>query len=297
MRTLRRHVPALLIATCALLPVALPAGAAAAPEGTPAPQLSFAPGSYDFGLQQVHSTNQTTLQLRNDGAAPAPAQSLETTGPGSGAFWIDDSDCRGRTLEPAESCSVQVSFGPDDAIPYAAQVRASSEGASFSAGLSGEGGRPVLSPASDPTNFGAVAVGSAGVTRTIDVTNTGNMAGGVFIAVVSGGAVGSFHLLDENCTNVLLTPDATCNVQVSFQPISTGSKTARLSLFGESDGGTQINLAGIGLEPQGSPASAGLAAIGPRAQQKRHVRSRPRRRHSLRYHRHRAGLAARRATR
>jgi hypothetical protein len=202
-------------------------------------------------------------------------------------------------LEPGEGCSLQVFFGPADAVPYAAQVRASSEGASFTAGLSGEGGRPVLTPASDPTNFGAVAVGSAGVTRTIDVANTGNMAGSVFIAVVSGGAVGSFHLRDENCTNVLLTPAATCNVQVSFQPVGTGSKTARLSLFGDSDGGAQLTLSGIGLEPASEPAAALSAGIStaPEQRRRRHARKRTRngaiRNHGVQ-RRHRAGLARRR---
>ena len=85
-------------------------------------------------------------------------------------------------------------------------------------------------------------VGSGGVTKTIDVTNEGNMPGGAFIAVISGGAVGSFHLLDENCTGIPLSPDATCNLQVSFDPISTGAKTARLFLVGDGDGGAQITL-------------------------------------------------------
>ena len=101
------------------------------------------------------------------------------------------------------------------------------------------------------------------------------MPGGAFIAVISGGAVGSFHLLDENCTGFLLSPAATCNLQVSFEPISTGAKTARLFLVGDGDGGVQITLTGIGLEPEpiadvaeASPASAATA--------------KPRRKHRLR---------------
>ncbi len=101
--------------------------------------------------------------------------------------------------------------------------------------------------------------------RTIDVTNTGRIGGAVFIAVISGGAVGSFHLLDENCTGVLLAPGATCNAEVSFQPLSTGSKTAHFSLFGESDGGTQITLSGVGLPAlpvaeQGAEPAAAVAS-------------------------------------
>src|SRR6187551_946896 len=243
-----------LIAVCALL-AAIPAPAPAAPaegEEPPAPQLAFEPGSYDFGLQEANRSNsQANFQLRNVGSVPAPVYSVSIVGPGSGAFWTGNIDCFSHPLEPGETCSVQVNFNPYDAVPFSAQLTAGSDaGTSFTAELSGEGGRPALTAASNPTNFGSVPVGAAAVTRTIDVTNQGNMPGGAFIAVISGGAVGSFHLLDENCTGFLLTPAATCNLQVSFEPISTGAKTARLFLAGDGDGGAQITLSGIGLEPE-----------------------------------------------
>jgi hypothetical protein len=240
-------------AVCLILLAAIPALASAAPaegEEPAAPQLAFEPGSYDFGLHEANRENaQNNFQLRNVGSVPAPIYSLQIVGSGSSAFWIGNSDCYGRTLEPGETCSVQVNFNPYDVAPFSAQLRAESAAStSFTAELSGEGGRPELTAATNPTNFGSVAVGAAGVIKTIDVTNEGNMPGGAFIAVISGGAVGSFHLLDENCTGTPLSPEATCNLQVSFDPISTGAKTARLFLVGDGDGGVQITLTGVGLE-------------------------------------------------
>jgi hypothetical protein len=243
----------LLLAACLLL-AAIPALAAAAPaegEELPVPQLAFEPGSYDFGLQEANrSDSQANFQLRNVGSVPAPVNSVNIVGSGSGAFWTGNIDCLSHSLEPGETCSVQVNFNPYDAVPFSAQLRASSDaGTSFTAGLSGEGGRAALRAATDPTNFGTVPVGSGGVTKTIDVTNEGNMPGSVFIAVISGGAVGSFHLLDESCTGIPLSPDATCNLQVSFDPISTGVKTARLFLAGDGEGGGQLTLSGIASSP------------------------------------------------
>ena len=129
-------------------------------------------------------------------------------------------------------------------------------------------------------------VGSGGVTRTIDVTNKGNMPGGAFIAVISGGAVGSFHLLDENCTGIPLSPGATCNLQVSFDPISTGAKTARLFLVGDGDGGAQITLTGIGLEPGSQRVETAVAASRhrppePRRKHRRRAKATPRRRSAV----------------
>lgn len=279
----------LLIAVLALL--ALPAFASAAPEGgeeaPPSPQLAFEPGSHDFGLQEANrSSSETTLQLRNVGVVAAPIYSLEVTGSGSWAFSTGNSTCFLHPLEPGEACSVQVYFHPQDAAPFSAQLRAVSEaGVSASAGLSGEGGRSLLAADTNPTNFGSVPVGSGGVVKTIDITNRGNMPGGAFIAVISGGAVGSFRLLDENCTGVLLSPDATCNVQVSFDPISTGAKTARLFLVGDGDGGVQITLTGVGLDPVEEPAAAplkdGAVAARPRRAQ-RGTRAKTHRRATLR---------------
>lgn len=282
-----------LIAVCALF-AAIPAAASAAPqpgeepEEPPLPQLVFEPGSHDFGLHEVNRENsQAGFQLRNVGSVPAPIYSIQPVGSGSSAFWTGNSDCFNHALEPGETCSIQVSFNPYEVAPFSAQLRAESErGTSFTAALSGEGGRPKLTAATDPTNFGSVAVGSGGVTKTIDVTNQGNMPGGAFIAIISGGAVGSFHLLDENCTGIPLSPKATCNLQVSFDPISSGAKTARLFLVGDGDGGVQISLTGVGLDSESQsggaqPSQAGVAGSQLQAQSKprRKRRNRGQRRH------------------
>lgn len=290
-----------LVAICVLL-AAIPALAAAAPpeggEEPPAPQLAFEPSSYDFGVVQLNgSTNQTALQLRNVGSVATQVFSFSVSG-GSGTFSTGQTDCI-RTLNPGETCSIQVYFGPYDAVPFSAQLHAYAEaGLVVNADLHGEGGRAIFEPAVNPVNFGSVPVGSPGVTKTIDVTNAGNIAGGVFIAVVSGGAVGSFHLIDENCTGIPLTPGATCNLQISFQPLNTGTKTARLSLFGEQDGGTQIVLSGVGLDPEPQPNDLSPQGNPPvtlgESRTRRRGRSKPHRGRPL--HRPlRADLASRRA--
>lgn len=263
-----------------------PAAALAAPAVEEPPQLSFEPGSYDFGLQPVNSNAaQTTLQLRNTGAK-AVQVSLDMVGPGTESFWIGNSNCYGTTLQPRETCFVQVFFSPHDTAEYSAQVRAGVNGSFFTADLTGSGGRAAFAPASNPTDFGTSPVGSAGTTREIQITNVGSVPGGMFIAVVSGGAVGSFHLLDENCTGHPLAPAATCTVQIRFQPLSEGVKTATLSLFGESDGGTQIAITGVGtaaetdLGPGVLGAAAGSASPGPVAS----PGEKPRKRRPMRRH-------------
>jgi Abnormal spindle-like microcephaly-assoc'd, ASPM-SPD-2-Hydin len=273
--------------------MATPTAGLAAPESAEPPQLAIEPGSYDFGLQPLNwGTRETWFQLRNVGTETLQVGAPEVAGSGHEAFWADYSSCYGSYLNPGEACSVRVYFSPDDAVEYTAQYRVSVGSYSFAADLTGTGGRASFSPDSSPTDFGVVPVGSAGATREIAVTNTGNMPGGVFIAVIAGGAIGSFQLLDENCTGVELAPGATCTLQVRFQPVSEGVKKAMLGLFGDNEGPTPIVLTGVGSAPEPDPGqlldssageSAATPALGadrPRAKPARNAhRQRIRRRH------------------
>jgi hypothetical protein len=243
----------LLLALIATLAIALAAPAAGNAAPVKPPQLAIDPGSYDFGLQPVYSNAQAGFQLRNEGTEAIQLESVQIVGPGSSAFWVGN--CVGWWLQPGESCFAQVNFNPQYQAEFDAELRVSVEGHQFGAPLSGEGGQAILAPGSNPTDFGAVAVDSPGVIREIEISNVGNLPGGAFIAVISGGAVGSFQLLDENCTGVPLAPAATCTVQVRFRPLSEGAKKATLGLFGDSSTPTQVILTGVGSAPEPEPVS------------------------------------------
>jgi hypothetical protein len=220
-----------------------------------APNVSFEPGSHDFGLQPVYSGAQTTMQLRNDGGEVVHVDSLEIVNSSGWSFNIGNSDCWGKFLDPGEACSIQVNFNPDQASELTASLRATVDSVQFHAELSGTGARPLFASQSNPVDFGVAKLGADGNTREITITNVGNWSGGLFIAVVSGGAVGSYQLLDENCTNREIAPAESCTLQVRFRPIAEGVKKATLSLFGEGDGGTQIVLTGVGAAPDPVPAT------------------------------------------
>jgi hypothetical protein len=248
-----------ILAVMAVRPLAGLAAPVEPPAEPEAPQLAIEPGSHDFGLLPLNwGSRETSFTLRNVGSEALQVGSPQIVGPGQEAFWADYSPCYGSNLQPGESCSVRVYFGPHDAVEYTAQLRVGVGSYSFGADLAGTGGRATFAPSSNPTDFGVAKVGSAGTTRQIEITNTGNMPGGMFIAVIAGGAIGSFQILDENCTGVELVPAATCTVQVRFQPISEGVKKATLGLFGEGEGPTPIVLTGVGTAPDPAPAPAAI---------------------------------------
>jgi len=242
----------------ALLPVILvllPAGAAAEsppPGPEPAPQLSFSPTSLDFGIVRVNQGASQSVQVTNGGGAVTQIGWVGVEGKYNGNFWTGSTDCwNGRWLAPAESCSIQVNFNGWQAIDYEAALTVYADSVPFSAELHGTGGEAMLMPEINPVEFGTAPVGGEGLVRTINLSNEGNIAGGYFIAVIAGGDVGSFELIDESCTGEEIAPGAGCVAHVRFDPVGLGSKVARLAMFGDNNGGTMVFLRG-----EGEPAAA-----------------------------------------
>jgi hypothetical protein len=219
-----------------------------------APHLSFSPPEIDFGLQPVNSgSTSRTLTVENDGEAPTRINGVGFEG-SSNSFGFDSNTCQNRLLQPAETCSIQAFFFPNNVEPYATALRVDVVGQSFTVPLSGEGVRQEVEASPNPLDFGVKTAGSSGVVRTLSVTNTGRIPALFFIAVISGGDAGSFHLVDESCTGVILQPGEGCSAEVRFAPLSAGSKAATLAMFGNNEGPIQVSLLGEGI-----PASVSLA--------------------------------------
>jgi hypothetical protein len=234
-------------------------------EAVPA-QLAFTPDGYDFGIQRVsRAEGSANFQLANVGEARTQLGGLGIGGPDHDNFWTNGGNCSpGYWLQPGESCNVQVGFNPWDTVAYEAELQAHVNGATFTASLTGFGGRAVVETTPNPVDFGALPVGSVGPITPIVVSNNGNVATSFFIAVIAGGSVASFQLIDEDCTGAPLDPGASCTAYVRFTPQVTGPKAARLALFGDEEGGTMVMLTGEGTAPA-SPVSPPAAALPPSA--------------------------------
>lgn len=218
-----------------------------------APELRIEPPSHDFGLLMAGRENRNhSFKVVNDGAAPIRLDQLEIGG--SGAFVFGNDQCSKRLLQPGDSCDQEVWFSPQEMGEYEAVLRVPAAGTSFEAELSGTGGRALVG--ADPVEFGASPVGSAGPVRTITLTNSGNLAGAFFIAVISSGDVGSFRLLSESCTMIELAPDSSCTARVRFDPQEAGPLGARLMMFGDGEP-TMVALGGEGIS---APGASGFSA-------------------------------------
>lgn len=226
-----------------------------------APSLSFEPSSIDFGLVEVHSGNQQMLTLRNTGPSTVQIGNVGITGPDTNEFFVPNNSCSG-TLSSLQTCSIQVQFNANNEGSFNAAVRVEVGSFSFEAPLKGRAERPEIEPSEAPVVFEPTGVG-AGQVRELTLTNTGNLPVGFFIAIVSGGDVSSFQLVEEHCTGRLIMPGDTCRAEIRFRPQSAGAKQATVSFFGNGDGALQLPVEGVGTAPQLtlSPSSHDFGAV------------------------------------
>jgi hypothetical protein len=222
-------------------------------------QLSFDPSSFDFELVRANREQRSTFfQLTNSGEGEVQLNYVDFEGPGENSFWTDNgqSNCWGVTLAPGQSCSLQVSFSPQQRIAYEADLNAFVNGVptvAGSASVSGEGGGAQVEASANPLDFGTATAGSNGSYRTITLKNNGNMSEGFFIGVIAGGDSGSFELVSEHCTMTELQPGQSCTAQVRFHPSAPGSFAAHLAFFGDGEG-MLVQLEGEGILGAGSIA-------------------------------------------
>lgn len=238
-----------------------------------APEVVFEPGSHDFGLVEAHTGGaRTNFTVRNAGAAGVQLGNLEISGPDANEFWIPGSGCWGTTLTPGSTCGVEVQFNANQEGDFAAALRVTAGNVTFEAPLTARAERPQVTASPAPLAFGPTGVGSRQV-KQVTLTNTGHLPVAFFISLVSGGDIGSFDLVEENCTsNVfagqprIFEPGESCAAKIAFEPKDAGAKAATVSFFGVGEGALQVSLQGEAVAPQLSltPSSRdfGSAAVG-----------------------------------
>ncbi|MFZ0320555.1 MAG: FG-GAP-like repeat-containing protein [Candidatus Sulfotelmatobacter sp.] len=96
-------------------------------------------------------------------------------------------------------------------------------------------------------NFGNQLVGLSSASQQVSVTNTGTASLNVSALTLSGADPKDFGQTN-NCTIPLL-PTESCDIEVTFTPIATGTRTATLSIVDGAPGSPQtVALSGAGVQ-------------------------------------------------
>ena len=123
------------------------------------------------------------------------------------------------------------------------------------------GGTQLTTVATNPGSltFPAQAYDSASPAQTVIVRNTGATP----LTISSITASGDFNE-NDTCQNISIAAGASCNVQVTFTPTQSGTRTGQLTIEGNIDGGQVfVSLTGTGQNPTGITMSPPTLSFGP----------------------------------
>ena len=205
------------------------------------PSLHFVPAAIDFGQLEIGRGGQTTFELRNDGTAAAPIQSLTVSGAG---FARGLATC-GATLGPGASCDVIVRAAPQALGALAGSLVVSSGGQGYAAGLAARGARRLT----------AVVAGAGAIASTSGGIDCGSTCTGLFETDVLLTATPAANAQIVGWSIPACGQSPTCNVAADLVPETV---TATFALVGSS----AINVVFAGDAPgevlvqlQGQPSA------------------------------------------
>lgn len=269
------YVGALLVMTSLIAPVAR--GATASWEFDRSGYY-FAPAPYGLGPSEPHgftlsNTGEMPLVAKTWGFKWSAVAAWLQEGP---RFQVTSSQCQNRTLEPGESCSVDVSFDPLHAGWASATLMFKTQNGEVpyaSVDLYGEGTGLAIPVTPDHLSFGPVAIGTTSTPQTVTLegqsTTYSYRLENISFAP-SGGLVpasGPFQVVGGTCREGLqLDPGKTCTIEVAMAPTEVGSFQSKLMVSDWAPESPQlIELEGTAVPapPQVEPPLTSGPEVGP----------------------------------
>lgn len=212
---------------------------------TPPPQsYSLTPDAHDFGAQTIFTNRTRTFWLTNTSLQPLHIDAVTVRGEWA-SFFVPKSRC-GTTVAAGVQCRIDVVSRPTRTVPADAELVVAADFTPIRRrALTGRGVVAALDLAPTALDFGTVAVGAAGRTRTVTVHNTGEDVLPIK-SIYLDGAAASQYTLRFDCA-AIVAHDAACSVQVTFRPTRAGVAPARLTVWGGGYAGPKrVQLTGAG---------------------------------------------------
>jgi len=202
-------------------------------EFVPQPMISLLPEALDFGEVAVgetsapfqvtiNSTGAGMLEISAIDAVTAPFARSGGSCPAAGTFM----------LPGGNNCTIAYQFSPIG-LGMATQTIAVTSNAVSGPGsfaLIGDGVAPELTVNPVFIDFGNLDLGAPAVTQALELQNTG--VGDLVINTITfeGSDADDFGLNIDNCSGVALAFGLSCMVEIRFDPVASGVKTAALNI-------------------------------------------------------------------
>jgi hypothetical protein len=216
-----------------------------------APSLMFTPQQINFGNQPLQSpSNPVTVTLTNEGSAALSISSITT----SGDFQLTN-PCGSSLSGGGGTCTLQVVFDPSTVGEQTSLIAITDNAgpqettATQAITLTGNGvltgGSLLLSPTA--LTFAAQTVGTTSPNQTAVLSNNGNQP----VTITDIGATAGFAQSSTCGTNLPTVPVSlnvgqSCNITVSFTPLSTGSVNGSVNITSSAVNTPALRLTGTG---------------------------------------------------
>ncbi|MGA2076311.1 MAG: choice-of-anchor D domain-containing protein [Terriglobia bacterium] len=222
---------------------------------SPAPAVSFSPAAFGFGAVLENTTSpQETFTVTNLGNASLNINGITASGDfavvsgATSCFYTDT------TVAPEASCKVAVTFTPTALGDRTGAVTvAAASGGPWALQLTGTGAVSAanFSPAS--LFFNHQNIGTTSSPQVVTLTNTASVA-----LAVSSVTVPSGWTQTNNCVPSV-GPNASCTINVSFQPTVAGFYTSLLTVTDAAVNSPQtVQMTGTGAGGQASLSATSL---------------------------------------
>jgi len=190
--------------------------------------ITLTPNKLSFGNEPIGSTSALlTTTLQNTGQAILVISNIAVSGTNPGDFGQTD-DC-GTSVAVGASCTFTVTFTPTASGNRSASLSITDNagGSPQHVSLTGTGVGPMATLNPTGLSFGNQKVGTTSKAKTIQLKNTGNATLTISSIAITGTNPADFA--SNNCPNSL-APGAHCNINVTFLPAATGTRTALLNV-------------------------------------------------------------------
>jgi hypothetical protein len=205
----------------------LPLGAYAAT--TPAPKISVSPASVNFSPLKVGGTSSKTVTIRNTGTLDLLVDSANITFTGTDLTQFSQTNTCTSALAQNATCTVSVTFTPTTFGKKNAMLNIPSNDPkklTATVKLSGQAPPPVISANPMSVNLTAPSLDTPSAAATVRIKNTGVSDLNISSANITG-TNASLFAATNNCTSPIPKGES-CTVDVTFTPVSTGTKNASL---------------------------------------------------------------------
>ena len=222
--------------------------------------LTATPTSLTFGNQETATASLAqTVTLTNTGDTPVTVASATT--PAGSEFRVDGQTCAVE-IPVDGTCTVDVSFRPVSAGAKSDSLSIVHSGSStpLTVALTGTATLPPVASATVTPGslaFGNQTVGTPSAVQTVTVTSTGGADLAVSGTSISGPASTDFAALN-NCTVPVATPN-TCTIDIRFNPSTTGTRAATLTITSNAANGSPAGTHTVALAGQGIAAISSVA--------------------------------------